>query len=301
MRIVEQRVRSEPLAAPRRGWYRWMPDACGVLWVLAAGVAVLIPALVHGASLGSFDQLSGTGLSAQPGVVIHNSADIDQISAFIPWTNLAWTQIHHAQLPLWNPYGALGMPLAFNWQSAAFSVPSLLGYLFPIRLAYTVQVFATLIIAGTGAYFLGRVLRLGVLASVFAATVFELSGPIIGWLGFPMTSVTSWMGWLFAAAILILRGRHRVRDVTFFAAILAFMVYAGHPETAGLVGLALVVFLLVQLLGRTRWWFRGSGPILRPVVDLVVGSAVGAALAAPLVLPGLQLAAQGHAERQRQH
>ena len=43
-----------------------------------------------------------------------------------------------------------------HWQSATFSVPSLIGYLFPLRLAYTVGVMVTLVIAGTGAYVLGR-------------------------------------------------------------------------------------------------------------------------------------------------
>ena len=73
---------------------------------------------------------------------------------------MAWTQVHHGQLPLWNPYEALGMPLAFNWQTAAFSVPALVGYLFPLRLAFTVEVMLTLVIAGTGVYALCRVLGL---------------------------------------------------------------------------------------------------------------------------------------------
>ena len=66
-------------------------------------------------------------------------------------------------LPLWNPDSVLGTPLAFNWQSGVFSLPALLGYLFPLHLAYTVQVMATLVIAGTGVYVLGRLLGMGVL------------------------------------------------------------------------------------------------------------------------------------------
>ena len=37
----------------------------------------------------------------------------------------------------------------------------MVGYLFPLRLSFTVEVFLTLVIGGTGAYVLGRVLRLG--------------------------------------------------------------------------------------------------------------------------------------------
>ena len=80
----------------------------------------------------------------------------------IPWSTLAWTQVHHGHLPLWNPYSGLGLPLAFNWQSAVFSLPALIGYLLPLHLAYTAQIIVTLVVAGTGAYALARVLGLGV-------------------------------------------------------------------------------------------------------------------------------------------
>ena len=285
---------TRPADGPRSeasGWRRAVPDTVGVVWVVLAAMLCLLPALSRGGSLGSFDQLTQTGLTTQSGVVIHNASLIDQITAFIPWTTLAWTQVHHGLLPLWNPYNALGMPLAFNWQSAAFALPSVISYLFPLSLAYTVQVVMTLVIAGTGAYVLGRVLGLGVVAATLSATVFELSGPMTGWLGFPMASVAAWSGWLFAAVLLILRGGRRVLHVVFFAVVLAFMVLAGHPETTGLVLIALGVFLVLVLLGRARR-LGGSGPILRPFADVAVAAVAGGALAAPLALPGLQLASR---------
>ncbi len=95
---------------------------------------------------------------------------------------------------------------------------------------------ATLVIAGTGVYVLGRVLRLSVMSCAMAATVYELSGPFFGWLGWPIASVMSWAGWLFAATILVVRGRHRARAVTFFAVVLACAVYAGQPDTLVLFG-----------------------------------------------------------------
>ena len=292
-----------PAVAPESGGRhtggrRWLPDVLGVAWVVAAGALALLPALVHGASLGPFDLLAQYGLNAQHGVVVHNKVLTDQIDEMIPWASLAWTQVHHGHLPLWNPYSALGMPLAFNWQSATFSVPALIGYVFPLRLVFTVQVIVTLLIAGTGVYVLGRVLRLSVLACAFAGTVFELSGPLFGWLGWPIASVASWSGWLFAGAILVVRARHRARSITWFALALAFAVYAGQPHALILLALALAVFLVVLLVQRLRA-LGGSGPILRPVVDLAVASVAGVALAAPLALPGYQLT--GQSVRQLKH
>ncbi|HTZ10491.1 MAG TPA: YfhO family protein [Acidimicrobiales bacterium] len=279
---------SDRSPAPARRSPTRLADALGVLWVLAAAFAVMLPALVHGASLGPFDDLSVYGLTQRHGVVIHNGVLYDQVAVFNPWTYLAWNQVHHGLLPLWNPYSVLGMPLAFNWQSSVFSLPALVGYLFPLHVAYTVQILVTLVVAGTGAYVFGRVLGLGVLGCVLAATVYELSGPFIAWLGWPNDQVMSWAGWLFAAAVVVVRGRHRVGAVLSVALITAAAVYAGQPEILIMLELSLVLFVAVLLLRRLGR-LGGSGPILRPALDLVVGTVTGAALAAPLLLPGLQV------------
>ena len=263
-------------------------DILGVLWVLATAGAIVAPALVHGLSLGPFDYLSKFGLTQQAGVVVHSSSTADQINEFIPWSTLVWTQVHQGHLPLWNPYSALGTPLAFDWSSAPFSIPALIGYLVPVRLAFTVQVLVTLVIGGTGAYFLGRVLRLSVLGCVTAATVFEVSGSFIGWLGWPQAETMSWAGWLFGVTLLLIRGRHRVRDVIFLAVICACAIYAGQPETLLLLFIALAAFIVVLLAQRVPR-LGGSGPILRPAFDVVVATIAGVFLGAPLLLPGYQL------------
>jgi hypothetical protein len=272
----------------RDGLARAALDIGGLLFVVAAAVAVMLPALIHGASLGPFDLLSRYGVSKQPGVTIHNSQTTDLIAQMIPWTSLAWTQVHSGHLPLWNPYNGLGMPLAFNWQSATFGVPTLLGYLAPLRYAYTVQVMVTLVLAGTGTYVLGRVLRLSVTACVMAGVVYELSGTFMGFLGWPIASVMAWAGWLFAAALLIVRGQRRVRAVVFFALAVAGAIYAGQPDALVLLAPGLLVFVVVLLIARAR--SEGmSRSSLRPISDIVVASIAGGALGAPLILPGIPL------------
>ena len=267
-------------------------DALALAGVVIAGVLVLIPALAHGTFLGPYDILQSTGLNKVAGVKVHNSSVLDQISLFIPWTNLVWTQVHHGHLPLWNPYSALGMPLAFNWESAPLSLPVMIGYLFPVRLAYTVQVIVTLVTAGTGVYVFGKVLRLGILGCVTAAIAFELSGPFIGLLGWPLSSVTGWGGWLLAAVALILRGDNgdkRARAIVLFAVVFAFSIYAGDPEGVLLLGASAAIFAAAMLLHRAPA-LGGSGPVIRPVLDLGLSVIAGSALAAPLILPGLEFA-----------
>ena len=260
----------------------------GVLWVLVAAGAGLVPALAHGWSLGNYAVQTLYGGLASSGAKVHYTQASDQLTLFMPLSNLAWTQVHHGHLPLWNPYNALGLPLAFNWESATFSVPVLLGYLVPLHLAYTVQVLVTYAIAGTGAYVLGRVLGLGVLGSVMAGTVFELSGPVFGLVGWSFGGVMAWAGWLLVAVVFIMRGRHRGRSIIFFAVVVACAVYAGEPEALVFLAVAAALLILAVLGGRLLR-VGESEPVLRPVVDLVVAAVAGVALGAPLLLPGTQI------------
>lgn len=270
-------------------WRRVLPDALALGWLVLIGLLYLLPALSHGVFIGTYDLLSKLGLSKQPGVIVHNGELWDQIDSMIPWTNLAWMQVHAGHLPLWNPFNGLGLPLAFNWQSAPFSLPSAVGYLVPLRYAYDVGIALTLIIAGSGAYVFGRVLGLGALASAMAGTVFELSGPMTGWLGFPHAAVMSWAGWWFAATVLILNDRHRLRAILLLAVTIGLAIYAGQPEVLIVFLAALALFVGVILALRLEV-LRGSGPIFRPLRDIILAGIAGLGLGAPLLLPGLQLA-----------
>ena len=163
-----------------------------------------------------------------------------------------------------------------------------MSYLAPLRFAFTVQVVVTLVIAGTGTYVLGRVLGLGVVACAMAGVVYELSGSFMGFVGWPIASVMAWTGWIFAATVLIVRGRRRVRAVVFFAVSVAAAVYAGQPDALVLLAPAVLVFLVVLIALRVR----SSGDIgagVRPVVDVAIATLAGGALAAPLILPGVPL------------
>jgi hypothetical protein len=275
---------------PRRVLPRRLGDVIGVAWVLIAGLAIFVPVFIHGNVLGPFDLLGQISLTKQPGATFHINQNSDLADSLIPWWNLAWQQVHHGHLPLWNPYGGLGMPLAFNWQTAPFSLPALVSYLFPEHWSFTAAAVVNMVVAGMGAYVLGRVMRLGVVASAAVGTIFELSGPFAAWLGYPFPSVLSWAGWIFAFGLLLLRGRHRTGCIVGLAVSVAFSLYGGAPEGFVVLMMATGCFFVVFLACRARW-LRGAGPILRPAIDLCVATVAGLALAAPFALPGLQLVA----------
>ena len=271
---------------------RRIRNAFGIAWVVGAAGAVMAPALANGWFLGPYASLGRFGLLNESSAAVgQNLRGVDQISQLIPWTTLAWNQVHQGHLPLWNEYSALGMPLAFNWQSATFSLPTMVSYLVPLHLAFTTQVLITLIIAGTGAYFLGYILKMGALACALAGTVYELSSAFMTVLGWPIASVMSWVGWLFAAVILVIRGGRRARNIAFLALTLALAIYAGQPDTLVVLVLGVALLAIVLILLRLPL-FGGSGPILRPAGDLIVASIAGLAIGSPLALPGLQVASE---------
>ncbi|MHB1725175.1 MAG: YfhO family protein [Acidimicrobiales bacterium] len=263
-------------------------DLLAVCWLVVIGLAMLAPALIRGPYLGPYHVLAHSGLFVQPGRRVTLAGNSDLITEMIPWTALSWAQVHTGHLPLWNASSGFGMPLAFNWQSAAFSLPALIGYLVPLQWAFTIGVIVTLVVAGTGAYVFARVLGLSVLACVMAGTFFELSGPFLGWLGYPLGAVQSWLGWLLAAGILVVEGRHRARDTALFAVVLALAVFAGNPESLVVLAFAVALFLAGYLVLETRR--RGSAAVIRASVFVALAATAGAALAAPLALPGTLLA-----------
>jgi hypothetical protein len=272
---------------PRRPVHpRWAPDVLGVVWTVLAAVVVLAPALRPGISFGPFALLSRIGLTRGAATAAHGVFPSDQILQFAPWTDLAWTQVHQGHLPLWNPYNVLGVPLAFNWQSGVFSLPALVGYILPVRYAYTALVLVKLVVAGTGAYTLCRVLGISALGAAFAGTAFELSGPLLDHIGWANTGVMCWAGWIFAAALALMKGGHRLRWTILLALGVAWAIYAGHPESLFVLGLTVIVFVAVYLGMGAR---TAHLPVARPVRDLVVAGGCGAGLGAALLLPGLQL------------
>ncbi len=266
-----------------RAWSR--RDVAGLGAVVVVAVLLLVPALLHGPFLGPYGLLAQHGLLRRAGVAAPPSGS-DLATEMLPWTALNWTQVHAGHLPLWNPLSGLGLPEAFNWQSAPFALPSLVGYLLPLSLAFTGGVLVSTLVAGTGMYVLGRTLGLGAAGCAAAGVLFEVSGPLVGWWGYPLGAVVTWTGWVFAGVVLVVEGR-RSGGVVLLAVSLALSVYAGNPESLIVLLPLLALFALALVAAR----LRRSGPreAVRAVARLGGAGVAGAALAAPVLLPGAQL------------
>ena len=174
------------------------------------------------------------------------------------------------------PTAHWGCRFAFNWQSATFSVPMLFAYMVPLRFAYTIQAIVTLAIAGTGVYVLGRVLRLGVIGCVLCRDRLRTQRSLYGVVWLAAGRRVLWLGWLFAAALMVVRGGRRAPNIAFFASRVRLCDLRGlsrrscstRPDARG------VLVCLVGVAGTAsrRFW---PHPATR--VDLALGAIAGAA------------------------
>lgn len=159
---------------------------------------------------------------------------------FVPWWDLAWSQLLEGHLPLWNNLSGMGAPLLANYQSALFYPPHwayLLLFLAGGRLAMAwamaLMVAAHLAFAGLGMARLVRRLGLGVLSQSLAGLAFGLCGYLVSRAGFlSINAAAAWLPWI----LLCLTPRHLgdgipARQRLALSACLALQLLAGHAQT----------------------------------------------------------------------
>ncbi|HLX77631.1 MAG TPA: hypothetical protein VKR27_02015, partial [Acidimicrobiales bacterium] len=280
-----------------RTW-RYLPDAVGILVVVLVALLYLSPSLKDGFSFGPTDLVSGASLLTHNLFTgpAHNHLAGDTSDQGVPWNALDWRLVHHGEIPLWNVTAGTGLPQLFNFESAAFALPTLVGYLFPLSASFLVTVLGKLLIAGIGTYVFCRVIGTGAAGATFGGVSFMLSGSFAGWLGWSISGPVAWSGFILAGVALCYRSRGRARDLWLLALSIAFAIYGGFPEMYVVMGAALIGAIGVTALGilvvNRRLELRGVGRVL-------VGGAAGLALSAPLWLPGISVIS--HSARSSKH
>ena len=267
-------------------------DILAVSFIFLVAIAFFSPAIKDGFAYGGYDlDLSLTSLTRGAIASVHSPYNGDAVSQMVAWNNLDWQMIHHGQFPLWNQYSALGMPQFLNFESSVLSLPDLVSYLFPLTAAFWAVVVTKLVIAGTGVYLLGRVLRMTPVGALFSAVTFMLSGAFASWVTWPLSDVAAWSGWILAFAVMCYRSTGRARHVLGLGAAVALSVFGGFPEAN--VMFALVAGALVIVAGAVMV-VRRSALEVHGLARTTAGVVLGVSLSAPLWFPGLQVIAAGH-------
>lgn len=233
---------------------RRSPDLPWLLLLLAMPVLVHLPELAGLISSDPLLLVSGLGVDVPGGVLLPGQPGWIDGNAGVTVQALGrlvardWA---HGIVPWWNPYSGVGVPLAGEYQPAAFFLPwvLLLGFDNGVLLLKV----ALQIVAGLGCWGLGR--RLG-----FARPVAAMGGLLFAFNGsFAWASDAPIQPMAFLPLILL--GIEQARDAAGPAGGwltlgfgLGWSLLAGFPETAFLDGLLAVAWSLVRLAGEGRNW-----------------------------------------------
>ena len=185
------------------------------------------------------------------------------------------------QVPWWDPFTGIGMPLAAGMQSSALFLPYILLLAFPA--GYVLLLLSLQWTAGLATWRLLLRLRLGQGAAVVGAVLFELCASF-AWLGPPAALPVAFLP-------LFLLGIERAHAAVLagqpggwrlISAAVALSLYAGFPETAYLDGLLALLWAAVGVLAAPDHRVRFA-------VRVAAAGLVGLLLAAPVLWPFLEL------------
>lgn len=172
---VSSRVRIDLLAR------RW-PVAVALL----ASAVVFHPlgrGLVFGGHLSWMPPFKELALQSDTGAL----SDIEVV--MLPFLCHAKREWAAGRVPLWNPYGGLGVPFLANQQSAVLHPVTLLGLILPWRYTLTVIVLFRWSLAFVGSFVLARRVGCGREGAAIAAVAYSLCGSIVVWIGYPVGGV----------------------------------------------------------------------------------------------------------------
>lgn len=244
----------------------------GLAWgaMAVAGMALLAPALAipdgipsPAATLAEVPPWQGTGSPAEGNPVLR-----DVTFQIQPWQLFARRELRAGRLPLWNPHQFSGTPFWSNGQSAPLFPLHLLFAALPLQLGFVLLPWLRLVIAGCGAWVLGRELGLSRPGALLAALTFSLSGMVVSFLLFPMGNALALVPWVLWAV--------ERKSAHLLALAAGLQLLGGHPETCAHTALLATIYLLVR--GASGWaWLRFAA-------GWIGGALIAAVQILPLVL-----------------
>lgn len=231
------------------------------------------------ALLSSFKPWQVTSYNGYVAGSIPNKAQYpDVIRQLYPWRMEAIRQWQEGKIPLWNPYNFSGSPLLANFQSAAMYPLNSLFLIFSKEHAWSLLVALQPLLALVFTYLYLRLIGISMLASLFGAVSYGISGFMTVWLEY--NTVGHIMAWLPLQLLSIeLLSQKNFRSLWGYILLtlsVALSLLAGHPQVA------LYAIFFTAIYGAFR--LKGNGRILA-----YVSMALGFGLSAAQLIPGFEL------------
>ncbi|MEP7338144.1 MAG: YfhO family protein [Acidobacteriota bacterium] len=156
--------------------------------------------------------------------------DQDAVFWFFPAYKFAAEQIRSGALPLWNPYQYGGLPFFAEWQSGTLDPLNWLYWIATTSRTLTLSLELSFVAGLVAMFSYARSLNFTRRASIFAAVIFALSGFLVGRTLYPGFLHIVALAPLVLCFTERLSQRGRWRDVAFGALIIAWQVFAAHPQ-----------------------------------------------------------------------
>jgi len=202
------------------------------------------------------------------------------------------TRLLQGELPLWNPYTALGRPFAADAETTVFYPLNWL-FLSAKPAALFIYVFIHNLILVGGCYRFGRALTGRKIVGLLLAVGFVWCGPVVARFQAGQLQVfctIAWMPWLFVIAM-DLQERISLRALLAFSLVLALAVLAGSPPFLFSIGCGLALFLSF----RQEWRPLRNDPVSRlRLLQLAGAILLGLGLSSITLLPFIELVANGN-------
>jgi hypothetical protein len=199
-------------------------------------------------------------------------------SALEPWNFATHRALEQHQVPLWNTYQGIGMPLAANMQSGVFDPMMLPMHVHPTPLVLDMTALFGLIFVGIAAYVAARAFGLSPTAATVSGSIYGLSGWFFVYVNNQWFRVYIFFPLILACVEWSLRSTRRL-PVVLLGVSIAGLILVGMPEPTFITLMATGVFSAVRLFVGPQSLSR-----TRNALRLIVGAALGVAIAGPQLM-----------------
>ena len=174
-------------------------------------------------------------------------AESDALFWFYPAYQFVAEQLRAGKLPLWNPYLYSGTPLFAQWQAGVFDPLNWLFLLGVTSRTMTMVQELAYALALLGMFRYARSLQLNRRASVCAAVIYALSGFAVARVIYPGFLHIFALTPLVLYMIERLRQRPAWRTAAFGALIVAWQLFAAHPQPVVYCALLAAAYALFRM------------------------------------------------------
>ncbi len=218
-------------------------------------------------------------LGYAPGGVPHKAQGIDVVRQLFPSRYFSTLMLKTQQLPLWNPYNFSGNPHLANFQSAVFYPLSLIFFVLPFNLAWSIFIISQNILAGFFLFLFLRELKISLPAAFFGGLAFAYSLYFTVWMEYG--NIGSTLLWLPLCLFLIEKiiGEFKRRWVILFILSLTLSILAGYIQTT------IYLFGVVYLYFFFRLIFMTTPRKTYKMVVVLVGGLLAFLLCGLQILP----------------